>query len=71
MESVSKREYSRRAELQRLLGELGTVLPRQAHGTLERPAQGWYATINEETIFLGDYAALAIVAISRLVERVA
>ncbi len=71
MESVSKREYSRRAELQRLLGTLGTVQPRQAHGTLERPAQGWYALLADGTlVFLGDYAALAMVAIARLVEGV-
>jgi hypothetical protein len=52
---------SRRSELQALLGELGTVLPRQNHGTIERPAQGWYAELEDGgVIFLGDYTTIAV-----------
>lgn len=67
MESVSKRDRSRRAELQRLLGERGTVLPRVAHGTPETPAQGWYAELPDGSLrFLGDYTSLAAVAIASM-----
>jgi hypothetical protein len=38
----------------------GYVLPRQEHGTLERPAQGWYVKLADERVeFLGDYMMLA------------
>jgi hypothetical protein len=50
-----------------MLGERGTVLPRVEHGTLERPAQGWYAQlVDGRTVFLGDYSMLAGVTISNL-----
>ncbi len=65
-----KRDRSRRAELQRLLGERGTVLPRLPHGTVDLPAQGWYAKMPDgAVVFLGDYVALATAAIDDLVER--
>lgn len=65
--SVSKHDRTRRGELQRLLGERGTVLPRVMHGTSELPAQGWYAELLDgKTVFLGDYTALAAAAISKL-----
>ena len=58
---------TRQGELQRLLGDAGTVLPRQMHGTMARPAQGWYAQLNSgEEIFLGDYSSLAVAAIIRI-----
>jgi hypothetical protein len=64
-----KVDRSRRGELQCLLGDLGTILPRVAHGTPERPAQGWYALlVDGSEVFLGDYVAVAAVAISRLLE---
>jgi hypothetical protein len=63
-----QRDRSRRGELQRLLGELGEVLPRQSHGTPQRPAQGWYAELRTgEVVFLGDYEALASHRIVQLV----
>lgn len=68
-ESTGKRDRSRRAELQRMLGTLGTVLPRQAHGTVQRPAQGWYAQLdNGKLVFLGDYSMLAALRIRKLVD---
>jgi hypothetical protein len=64
-----KRNRSRQAELQRMLGELGIVLPRQAHGTIERRAQGWYAELTDgRTVFLGDYSMLAGMEIRKLHE---
>jgi hypothetical protein len=69
MESASKRDRSRRGELQRLLGDHGEVLPRIAHGTPARPAQGWYAHIGNETVFLGDYSSIAAVTIARMTEN--
>jgi hypothetical protein len=65
-DSISKRrgERGRRAELQRLVGDRAVILPRVMHGTPARPAQGWYAVLaNGEDLFLGDYGALAAVAI--------
>ncbi len=60
---------SRRIELQRALGDLGTIPPRQEHGTPLRRAQGWYAELHDgRTVFLGDYAGLALAEISKLVE---
>jgi hypothetical protein len=66
-----KRERSKRGELQRMLGELGEVLPRQNHGTPQRPAQGWYARIasSGEVVFLGDYHHLAGAKLAQLVEQ--
>lgn len=59
-----RRDRSRRGELQRLLGDLGTVLERQSHGTPALPAAGWYAELtNGDVVFLGDYGALAVSAI--------
>lgn len=59
-----RRDRSRRGLLQRIAGELGTVLPRVPHGTLRRPAQGWYIRLElgeraGEEVFLGDYSGLA------------
>jgi hypothetical protein len=70
-----RRDRSRRGELQRMLGELGEVLPRVAHGNLEHPAQGWYARIDAgpragEELFLGDYSMLAGRRITELVSEV-
>lgn len=64
-------KYNRREQLQRLLGDHGTVLPRQDHGTPARPAQGWYAklTADERIVFLGDYTTLAAVTIGRLITK--
>lgn len=53
------REYGKRVELQRMLGDRGIILERVAHGTLDRPAQGWYAMLDGEEVFLGDYFTLA------------
>ena len=45
------------------------MLPRVAHGTRERPAQGWYALlVDGSEVFLGDYVAVAAVQINRLLE---
>ncbi len=50
-----------------MLGDLGQVLPRQSHGTIERPAAGWYAVLaDDDVVFLGDYTLLAIRAIENL-----
>lgn len=52
-----------------MLGDLGTVLERQAHGSIDRPAQGWYACMaaDGEVVFLGDYSMLAALRIQQLV----
>ena len=71
------RQYrTRRSELQRVLGDYGTVLPRVMHGTPARPAQGWYAQMHKgpragEEVFLGDYMMLAGMAIARLLKEAA
>jgi hypothetical protein len=52
-----------------MLGDGGTVLPRHMHGTIERPAQGWYAEIAGEIVFLGDYTLLAAGRIQLLVAQ--
>lgn len=66
--SVSKRDRTRKGELQRLLGEHGTVLSRVEKGTIDRPAQGWYAQLRDDTeIFLGDTTMLAALKIRELV----
>ena len=65
-----KRDQSRKGELQRLLGEHGTIRPRQAHGTPERPAAGWYADMHDgRTVYLGDYSALAVQTILWLLDE--
>jgi len=63
-------DRSRRGELQRMLGGLGTVLPRVMHGTPARPAQGWYAQLHDgREVFLGDYSMLAGMTIARLLKE--
>jgi len=66
--SRSKRpSHTRQLELQIALGDLGTVLPRQNHGTPQRRAQGWYAElVDGNTHFLGDYTGLALIEIHKL-----
>lgn len=70
-ERTRTRDRTRRGDLQRLLGDLGTVLPRQAHGTSARRAQGWYARLDAgprkgETVFLGDYVSVSGLTINEL-----
>lgn len=62
---------SRRAELQRELGDVGEVLERQNHGTVDMPAQGWYALVaaTGDVVFLGDYTAIALNKIRTLVHE--
>jgi hypothetical protein len=55
---------SRRAQLQRMLGDRGEVLPRISRGTAEHPAAGWYATIDGEEVYLGDHAGIAFATIA-------
>jgi hypothetical protein len=59
---------SSKAELQRLLGDQGTILPRQMAGTIDQPAAGWYAVMasDGEVRYLGDRRDLAVLAIDRL-----
>lgn len=60
-------DRTRRGELQRLLGEAGTVLPRQRHGTVDRRAAGWYAElVDGRVVYLGDYVALAAIQIRQV-----
>ncbi len=68
MKSVSKRDRSRRAELQRMLGDRGEVLPRISTATEDMPAQGWYARMAHDgrIVFFGDNTRLAIIRIARL-----
>jgi hypothetical protein len=65
----SSHDRTRRSELQRMLGEHGTVLPYQSRGTAERPAKGWHVELAEthETIFVGDHMVLAVQQIALLV----
>ena len=65
---VDERDRSRRAELQRLLGDAGVILERQKRGTAERPAAGWYARLDAtgELVFLGDHTLLAMRSIDAL-----
>jgi hypothetical protein len=52
-----------------MLGELGTVLPRVMHGSPGRPAQGWYAQLQDgREVFLGDYSMLAGLNIAKLLK---
>jgi hypothetical protein len=68
--STKRPSKSRRIELQRALGDLGTIPPRQEHGTQQRRAQGWYAELYDgRTVFLGDYAGLALATISKLIDE--
>ncbi len=61
------RSRSKQAQLQRMLGELGTVLPRVMHGTPRCPAQGWYARLPDgRNVFLGDHAVLAGMNIAKM-----
>ena len=69
MPSRTKRDRSRRGELQRLLGEQGEILPRISIATVQMPAQGWYARMADgELTFLGDNTRLANQYIERLLE---
>lgn len=67
---VSSLSYSssRRAQLQRELGDIGEVLPRVSRGGGEFPAAGWYARIGDELLYLGDHTAVAFVQIAKLLE---
>jgi hypothetical protein len=61
---------TRRQALQNLLGDVGTVLPRQEHGTTHRRAQGWYAElVDGRTVFLGDDSTLAAAQIRSLLDE--
>lgn len=59
---------NRTDELQRLLGDAGEVLPRVSHGSLDFPAQGWYAKLKRDgkLYYLGDYSSLAGARIAQL-----
>lgn len=67
---------SRQAQLQRALGDIGTVLPRVARGGGEFSAAGWYARIGDEPppaaaddralVYLGDHTGVAYVTIDKL-----
>jgi len=58
---------SLRTQLQNMLGELGTVLPHQKRGTVDRPARGWYAElVDGKIVFLGDHSLIAGIEISKL-----
>lgn len=65
---VDERDRSRRAELQRLIGDAGVILERQKRGTPERPAAGWYARLEAsgELVYLGDHTLLAVRTIDAL-----
>lgn len=65
---TNRRDRSRRGELNRLLGALGDVLPRQETGTFERPAAGWYAVMagDGRLEFLGHSELIAAVKIREL-----
>lgn len=55
-----------------MLGDLGVIPARQAHGTPERPASGWYAELADGTVvYLGDYSTLAAMKIRELIAQVA
>jgi hypothetical protein len=65
----SARAYSKRsqrAQLQRALGDAGEVLARVERGSTNRPAQGWYAVVKGEEVFLGDHVAVGFVTIARM-----
>ena len=55
-----------RRTLQRELGSLGEVLPRIQRGAGACRAQGWYAKLDGELVFLGDHLAVALVTIAEL-----
>lgn len=57
-----------------MLGQYGTVLPRVQHGSPARPAQGWYARMDDgpragEEVFLGDYSMIAGMTIAKLLRE--
>lgn len=58
---------SRTAQLQRMLGDLGEVLPRFARGTPDHPAAGWYARMTDgKLLYLGDHTGVAFATIANL-----
>jgi hypothetical protein len=57
---------SRRAALQRALGDAGTVLARIDRGHGPYKAAGWYALINGQLVYLGDHTGIAFVEIETL-----
>jgi len=58
---------SRQAQLQRMLGDRGEVLPRVARGTAQHPAQGWYARLaSGKLLYLGDHFPIACGTITSL-----
>jgi hypothetical protein len=59
---------SRRAQLQRALGDLGEVLDRVNRGGGEFPAAGWYCRIGDGVLYLGDHTGVAFVTIAKLQE---
>lgn len=59
---------SRKSQLQRELGDIGEVLPRVARGGGRYSAQGWYAEIAGELVFLGDHFNVALTTIARMLE---
>ena len=60
-------DRTRRAELQRLLGDRGTIQPYVARPSPARPAAGWYARLPDgRELFLGQGAILAGLAIIRM-----
>lgn len=69
MASIAKGDRSRRAELQRLLGDNGEILPWRARGTPTLRAAGWYARMADGKLrFLGDHTPVAMEAIRRLAD---
>jgi hypothetical protein len=63
------RDRSLRGQLQRTLGDLGTVLPHQKRGTPDRIGRGWYAELSDgRVVFLGDHLLVATIEISKLLE---
>lgn len=54
-------EQSKRAQLQRTLGDTGTVLPFVHRGDLERPYTGWWAKLADDgtEVHLGAHLVLA------------
>lgn len=59
---------SRRAQLQRQLGEIGTVLERVPRAGGRYRWQGWYAEIGGELVYLGDHFPGACAMIDRMLE---
>lgn len=65
-----QRDRSLRHQLQGMLGDLGEILEHQQRGTVDRPARGWYAVLQDtgEVVFLGDHSLVAAVKIRELHE---